>query len=60
MSDYAQQTIDLYKSIVKVDKIRNASTPFLPEGSLTPSGRALWQCGKDSHEVFVACEARAA
>ena len=37
MSDYAQQTIDLYKSIAKVDKIRNASTPFLPEGSFIPS-----------------------
>ena len=34
MADYAQQTIDLYKSIAKVDKLKHASTPFVPEGSI--------------------------
>lgn len=33
MSDYAQQTVDLYKSIAKVDKLKSATTPFIPEGS---------------------------
>ena len=36
MCDYAQQTVDLYKAITKSKKIKNASTPFLPEGSLLP------------------------
>ena len=36
MCDYAQQTVDLYKAITKTEKIKGASTPFLPEGSLLP------------------------
>ena len=36
MCDYAQQTVDLYKAITKTEKVKNASTPFLPEGSLLP------------------------
>ena len=35
MSDYAQQTVDLYKSIAKVEKLKHASTPFVPDGSIT-------------------------
>ena len=34
MYDYALQTVDLYKSIAGVDKIKPASTPFVPEGSI--------------------------
>ena len=37
MSDYAQQTVDLYKSIAKVDKLKPASTPFISDGAATPS-----------------------
>ena len=33
MKDYAQQTIDLYKSVAKVDKIKPAQTPFIPDGT---------------------------
>ena len=36
MCDYAQQTVDLYRSITKVDKIKHTSTPFLPDGSILP------------------------
>ena len=32
MSDYAKQTVELYRSITKTEKIRHASTPFLPDG----------------------------
>ena len=35
MSDYAKQTVELYRSITKTEKIRHASTPFLPDGSIT-------------------------
>ena len=35
MYDYALQTIDLYKSITGVDKVRHAATPFVPEGSIS-------------------------
>ena len=39
MQDYAQVTIDLYKSVAGVDKVKPAQTPFLVdgiEGSLLP------------------------
>ena len=35
MYDYAIQTVDLYKSIAGVDKVKPASTPFVPEGSIS-------------------------
>lgn len=35
MADYAQQTIDLDKSIAKIEKMKHASTPFVPHGSTT-------------------------
>ncbi len=35
MFDYALQTIDLYKSITGVDKIKHAATPFVLEGSIS-------------------------
>ena len=35
MADYAQQTVDLYKSITGVTKLKHAATPFPPEGSIT-------------------------
>ena len=35
MQDYAQQTIDLYKSVAGVDKIKSAQTPFLVDGTFT-------------------------
>ena len=34
MYDYALQTVELYKSITGIDKIKPAATPFLPEGSI--------------------------
>ena len=37
MSDYAQQTVDLYKSIAKVDKLKHATTPFVPDTAITPA-----------------------
>ena len=33
MRDYAQQTIDLPKAVAKVDKIKPAQTPFIPDGA---------------------------
>ena len=36
MRDYAVQTVDLYKSITKLERSKKATTPFLPEGSITP------------------------
>ena len=35
MKDYAQQTIDLYKSVAGVEKIKSAQTPFLADGTFT-------------------------
>ena len=35
MADYAQQTVDLYKSITGITKLKHAATPFPPEGSIT-------------------------
>ena len=35
MVDYAQQTIELYLSVAKVDSVKPAQTPFVPEGSLS-------------------------
>ena len=34
MYDYALQTVELYKSITGIDKIKPAATPFVPEGSI--------------------------
>ena len=34
-ADYAQQTVDLYKSITGVTKLKHAATPFPPKGSIT-------------------------
>ena len=34
-ADYAQQTVDLYKSITGVSKHKHAATAFPPEGSIT-------------------------
>ena len=34
MSDYAQQSVEMYKKLTGVEKLREASTPFCPEGSL--------------------------
>ena len=33
MLDYANQTIELYRSVANVDRIKPAQTPFVPEGS---------------------------
>ena len=33
--DYAQQTIDLYKSVAGVDKVKPAQTPFLVDGTFS-------------------------
>ena len=33
MADYATQTVELYKQISKIDKLREAQTPFIPDGS---------------------------
>ena len=35
MHDYAIQTVDLYKSITGVTSLKQAATPFCPEGSVT-------------------------
>ena len=35
VQDYAQQTIDLYKSVAGVDKIKSAQMPFLVDGTFT-------------------------
>ena len=35
MSDYAQQTVELYKSITGVSKLKHAATPFPPDGSIS-------------------------
>ena len=34
MSDYASQSVEMYKKLTGVEKLREASTPFCPEGSL--------------------------
>ena len=34
MSDYAEQSFEMYKKLTGVEKLREASTPFCPEGSL--------------------------
>ena len=34
MSDYAHQSVEMYKKLTGVEKLREASTPFCPEGSL--------------------------
>ena len=35
MTDYAQQTVDLYKSITGTSKLKHAATAFPPEGSIS-------------------------
>ena len=35
MHDYAHQTVDLYKSITGVTTLKQAATPFCPDGSIT-------------------------
>ena len=35
MVDYVRQAVDLYKELAGLSKLRKASTPFCPEGSLT-------------------------
>ena len=37
MSDYVQQAVDHYKRLAGVDKLKDASTPYCPEGSLIPA-----------------------
>ena len=37
MLDYAQQTVDLYKSLTGLKGLKHAATPFAPESSLPPS-----------------------
>ena len=37
MLDYAHQTVDLYKSITNTSNIKQAATPFVPDGSIYPS-----------------------
>ena len=34
MYDYGLQTVELYKSITGIDKVKPAATPFVPEGSI--------------------------
>ena len=34
MVDYVQETVELYKKVAQVEKIKDASTPFCPDGSL--------------------------
>lgn len=36
MADYAQQTVELYKSITGTSKLKHAATPFPPDGSISP------------------------
>ena len=31
------KTVDLYKSIAKVDKLKHATTPFVPDTAITPA-----------------------
>ena len=38
MCNYAKQTVELYQKVAKLDKLKAASTPFVPEGSLTEEG----------------------
>ena len=35
MYDYALQTVDLYKSLTGIDKVKHAATPFVLEGSIS-------------------------
>ena len=35
MYDYALQTVDLYKSITGLEKVKHAATPFVVEGSIS-------------------------
>ena len=35
MLDYAHQTVDLYKSITNTNTIKQAATPFVPDGSIS-------------------------
>eukprot|EP00434_Breviolum_minutum_P008141 symbB.v1.2.007178.t1/scaffold436.1/size343649/10 len=40
MYDYALQTVEFYKSITGIDKIKPAATPFVPEGSILEQDEA--------------------
>ena len=35
MYDYALQTVELYKSLTGIDKVKHAATPFVLEGSIS-------------------------
>ena len=35
MLDYAHQTVDLYKSLTNVSSLKHATTPFVPDGSVS-------------------------
>lgn len=38
MAEYCRQSVDHYKEMTGVSKLKAASTPYAPEGSLPPSG----------------------
>ena len=38
MSNYAKQTVELYQKVAQVDKLKVASTPFVPDSSLPEEG----------------------
>ena len=35
MLDYAHQTVDVYKSITNTSNLKQAATPFVPDGSVS-------------------------
>ena len=35
MQDYAQQTVDHYLNAAGIDKVKTATTPFVPDGAIT-------------------------
>ena len=37
MSEYATQSVDMYSKLTGVTKFKHASTPFLPDGSFSPT-----------------------
>lgn len=41
MADYAQQTVDHYQNIAKVEKLKHASTPLVPDGSITSADEEM-------------------
>ena len=38
MCNYAKQTVEKYKNVTKLENLKHASTPFVPEGSLPEDG----------------------